>query len=494
MRKAAIAAVALLLAGGAGLVLLTARVDRYLEANRDRLAAQAAAALGREVGFAALAMSWRHGPGVRVEELRIAGTADEPLLEAATVTVVPDLVLALRGELVPARIIVVSPRLRVAAGDDGFAAAGFAAPAAAVGGLAAVPAGGSRRVALSPDGLGIRIVDATIVRVDGATEPPRATELPRFDAEAVVRPGEPFRIGGLRIDFEGLRIAAEELAVAAVGGAVELRRTEVLVNGAPVTIGGRFAAATGAWEVAGEIGGLGLGPVLDVLAPPRLRRIDGGLEASFALGGRGVVPAEAIDSITGTARVAVRDGVLRQLNVAEEVLQGMTGIPGLTGLVSAKVRARHPGLLEAADTPFDELTADLQAGAGRVEAERFSLAAAEHDLGGRGWVTFAGDVDVTATLRVAPERSDELVESVAELGALRDETGRLALPFQLKGRVGEARLQPDLEYVVRKMGKAALQGGLERLFGRKGDGREAEATPGSGERLLRRGLDALFGE
>lgn len=301
---------------------------------------------------------------------------------------------------------------------------------------------------------------------------------------------------------DGLRATGVDATVAIDANGFTLPRTEIDLNGAPLVVSGHGDVGLRSWNVAGAVTGLVLGPLLRRYAPEVGRLLDGVLDADLELRGGGVTWREIREGVAGAGQVTVRDGVLRQFNLAEEVLVGLTGLKGLTTLISPRIRAEYPGLLQAEDTPFEEFGSNLRVGGGKVTLESFALAAREQDVRGEGWVSFGGKVDLRGTLTASQALSEELVRSVAELRPLLDGQGRMSVPFLMKGRLPEARPQPDLDHVVGKLGRSALESGLQRIFGEGGSGSgKAEAgergaigpTPRLEEKLLRRGLDALFG-
>jgi hypothetical protein len=309
-----------------------------------------------------------------------------------------------------------------------------------------------------------------------------------------------FQEAGLKND--GLRVTGVGTTVAIDENGFTVPHSEIDLNGAPLVLSGQGDLGLRSWNVAGTVTGLVLGPLLERYAPEVARLLDGVLDADLELGGGGTAWAEIREVVAGAGQVTVRDGVLRQFNLAEEVLVGLTGLKGLTSLISPRIRAAHPGLLQAEDTPFEEFGSHLRAGGGKVTLEDFALAAREIDVRGEGWVSFGGKVDVAGTLTASTALSADLVRSVEELRPLLDDHERLRVPFLMKGRLPEVRPQPDLDHVVGKLGRSALESGLNRIFGGKDkDAGQAEArdqetigpTPRLEEQLLRRGLDALFG-
>src|SRR5262245_65469085 len=93
-----------------------ANLNRWLERNRDWLAAQASQALGREVRFQEVGVSLRGGVAARLEALRIADDpawSKDPFLEARAVRVAVRILPALLGRFEVRYVVVEEPRLVV---------------------------------------------------------------------------------------------------------------------------------------------------------------------------------------------------------------------------------------------------------------------------------------------------------------------------------------------------------------------------------------------
>ena len=123
MRKVLIALViVVLLVAGAGFVALR-NLDAYVTENRDLVAGRVGEALGREVAFDAVGISWAGGLGVRVEGLRVGDDpafSEDDFLTADAVDVQVKLLPALFGRVEVARVILRAPQLRVTQTKDGL--------------------------------------------------------------------------------------------------------------------------------------------------------------------------------------------------------------------------------------------------------------------------------------------------------------------------------------------------------------------------------------
>ena len=183
----------LLIVAVAGLVALAvANLDRWLNANRELVAEQVEKALGREVSFGEVGVSFAGGLGVRVTELRVGDDpdfADDDFLRSQAVDVRVRIWPALFGNIEIDRVILRGPQVTVIRTADGLSTdslggtEGSSDPAEETGGASPERA---LLVAL------VDIRDGRIRYVDRSEQPPAEFELAALDVRASdIRPGQP---------------------------------------------------------------------------------------------------------------------------------------------------------------------------------------------------------------------------------------------------------------------------------------------------------------
>jgi hypothetical protein len=61
----------------------------------------------------------------------------------------------------------------------------------------------------------------------------------------------------------------------------------------------------------------------------------------------------------------------------------------------------------------------------------------------------------------------DIISRAKETKNLANDQGRLEIPFNLSGKLPGAKPKPDVRYIVRAMGKGAVERGLEGLLQKK---------------------------
>lgn len=193
--------------------------------------------------------------------------------------------------------------------------------------------------------------------------------------------------------------------------------------------------------------------------------IEGKLGGRLAAAGTGTAWETVRTSLDGDGSFSLTGGRIRDVNVAEEVLRGITGLPGLSSLISPELKRKHPSLFSSGDTTFQDLTSKFTVERGRMATEDLALKAADYGIRGAGSIGLDGSVDMSANLRASKALTQSLVSEVDAVKYLADNSGNVEIPFRLTGTLPAVRAQPDTR-ILGKALEAALVGGIvDQLFG-----------------------------
>jgi AsmA protein len=216
----------------------------------------------------------------------------------------------------------------------------------------------------------------------------------------------------------------------------------------------------------------------------------GRLDGDLTLAGAGRDWEAIRPSLRGGGRVDVRNGVLRDVNLADAVLGRLTGLPGLTALVPRDVRERYPEGFSTGDTRFEELGGTVRIADDRATSDDLALRARDYSVLGKGFTTLDGRVDLTATLVASERLTGDIVRGVKEARWVTNQAGRVAVPFRLTGTLPRLRVLPDTGFVTQAVGRGLVDKGVGALR----DALDGGKKKGKGDTdALRKGLEGLFG-
>ncbi len=217
--------------------------------------------------------------------------------------------------------------------------------------------------------------------------------------------------------------------------------------------------------------------------------LEGKLDLAIDAEGTGNDWGAIRNGLSGTGRIELQEGMLRGINLIDSALSGITGAPGLAGLLPESLRKDFPLLFGTKDTRFDALSAVLQIAGGRVTARDLAMKAQDYLIRGDGTVGLDGTIDVAATLVPSMALSRRLIEQASVMKHLVDASGQVALPFKLAGTLPAAKPSPDLSALTGALGRDLIEDLGERILdgektqppGKKKRGAEAPvpATPPS---------------
>jgi uncharacterized protein involved in outer membrane biogenesis len=235
------------------------------------------------------------------------------------------------------------------------------------------------------------------------------------------------------------------------------------------------------------------------------RDIRGNLNGNIKLSGAGDKWQEIKPHLRGDGQMEVLQGTLLNFNIADAVLSGATGIPGLPNLINPAVRQKYPETFNAKDTVFKDLQSQITVADSRLNFKNLRIAAAEFKLEGDGWADFDRRVDIRGMIRFSPELSSDIAKAVRQVRLLFNKNNELEIPFILAGQLPNVRPRPDTSYLTKLLQRGLVQRGSEelqqQLFGtrdrnapddRQQDERRQQRQT-SPEDLIRKGLEGLFG-
>ncbi|MBI4516505.1 MAG: AsmA family protein [Deltaproteobacteria bacterium] len=547
MHKLALTSAALALVLGLGLVIAAVSLNRLIAANRDAILSRVQAAAGRPVQVGGMAVRLAAGLGIGLTDITVSEDAafgSEPCLQAAELTAGLKLWPLLRGRMEVGRMVLAAPTIRLvrsATGQWNYQSLGPAPPRAAAGAafrpvVLAARAGGApagyRGEAGGPFTLLVEsaaVRGGTLIIIDRLSSPPAVTTVRHVNLELrdvsrerpigvdliatvggdtpnvrltgvvgplVRRERVPLSVKGRLGPFTGLQAVIDDLEVQAflTPNAAELEHLGGNALGGSFRFTGSSGLSAGApLQLAGELRGISIAQLLAVRGAPPSRSVEG--DGVLRLDLHGSTGANVLRTLAGTVAADVAGGAIHDFNLASELLERTAGMPGLTQLIAGRIKPKYSRLFSGTDTNFDQLKATFRLAAGRAETNDLTATAEDFGVRAAGWFDFDRDLNLTGQLLMSKRFSDDVIGQVKEVRYLVNDVGQLAIPFELKGKLGEAKPRPDAAYLAHVLEQAVARGAAGELLGKLLGGKKpASGTPApdAGD-LLERGLRDLFG-
>jgi AsmA-like protein len=526
MRKVVVGLGVCTLIGAAALLVLAFTLNRLIARNRTFILEQVQAALGRSVAVDDISVDLWRGLGVRLGNVRIADDprfGDTPFVQAASVSVRARLWSVLRRQPEADRVELQRPEIhliRDAAGHWNYTTlmkpsdcSGAACSASAAPGIILVSTSSPAPPSTAFSIRRVTIRDGTLMLTDRTQNPARTARVAHVDLAAddlgtlspigldldaalqdeaqnihvhgTVGPIQnrdsiPINITGRLGPFgpQQIRIDSIQLKAHLLSDAFKAAELSGGAFGGSYALTGhyRFASA-GDGSLSGKLSDMNVASLLSVSMPDADKRFAGTAQAVLDLQGIG----PATDMLTGTVTADVRDGVLKDFNLVNEVLGHVTGLPTIGNLISARVKPKYSRLFSEPSTRFDTLHGTFRIAEQRLRTDDLTIVATDYGVHATGWVGFDRQADLAGTVLMSKQFSADVAADITEVKYLLDDNAQLAVPFRLRGKLGEAKPRPDADYLIAMLSRALNRGAakdlLQRFLGSKGTPR----TPGAGE-------------
>lgn len=223
---------------------------------------------------------------------------------------------------------------------------------------------------------------------------------------------------------------------------------------------------------------------------PRFKdHIEGRLNFKARIEGEGNNGVTSPESFHGQGETVVRAGSLKDFNLVVRLLSKITGLPGLSDLLSSRTSPRSRSLFQRRDTPFDALLATFTVEHGRIHTRDFTLANPDYSMNGAGWIGFDKVMQWNATLVMSPQLTQELMREHKNIRYLVDRQGRLSVPFRLEGTLPYVQPKPDLKVLAASIQKGSLSRSVEH----DSEG-EKEQKKKERQDWIQKGWEQLFGK
>jgi uncharacterized protein involved in outer membrane biogenesis len=272
----------------------------------------------------------------------------------------------------------------------------------------------------------------------------------------------------LAIDFEMQKQVAtiQKFSLQAFGGELGMTGRYDMRN-----------ASRPSFELKSKLSGMRIEELIESRKPGSGDDLTGQLGGDLSLAGAGAGWESIKQSLKGQGGIQLVDGVLKDVNLADAALKGITGVPGLSGGLPPSLRAKYPQVFGAGDTVFENMDAKIDIGDGWANFRDFRLAARDYSIEGKGRYSLDNRLDMSTVMAMSRPLSDDLVQAAQPMQYLRNAEGRVEFPVKLVGSVPDIKTVPDVGYIAKAASRQAVGKLLERALG----GSKQEAATGTGE-------------
>ncbi len=280
------------------------------------------------------------------------------------------------------------------------------------------------------------------------------------------------QVGSLQV--KGVKLANVKAQVKAANGRLEVAPHSANLYGGAVS-GALSAQADGRVSVKESLAGIAIGPLLRDAAQKDILEGNGNLALDVNAGGKSVNAMK--QSLAGTARLQLKDGAIKGINIAEVLRKAKTALASK----EAKVQAA-----ETQKTDFSELSASFTIKNGVAHNEDLDVKAPLFRIGGKG------DIDIANSKIDYVTKATVVATTKGQGGKDLEQLAGLTVPVHLTGPLDAMKYDVDYGAVARDVAKSKIGEKLKERLGQSLGGKPAEGQSGQGSGLEKK-LDKLKG-
>lgn len=227
-----------------------------------------------------------------------------------------------------------------------------------------------------------------------------------------------------------------------------------------------------------RVNGLQIADVLDQSgAEVKLRGL---LSSQSELKAQGVSPGKLLDSLSATMTVSLTDGKVSDLNILKAVLDKVTIVPNLAGLLESGLPEEWKEKIRKKDTVLTAVSAQAHTSGRSAVIDTLRLEADSFIFEGSGQLRFDRSYELDGKFIIPEEFSGSMVKAVNEMDFLRDEQKRIGFPLLISGRGQSVSFTPDVRAigvsVIEQKGRQELKEILDKVLDR-GESDSPEQAP-----------------
>ena len=216
----------------------------------------------------------------------------------------------------------------------------------------------------------------------------------------------------------------------------------------------------------------------------------------------GTLTEDMLPSLKGDGEARLVDGLIHDLNLGQEVLASVKGLPFLTKYLLEGVSPSLDKFLVQKNTVLSEISGTFTLADEQAYSEDMKIVSDFFELNATGTIGLDTRLDLDSIIYFSPEFSAELAAEVKVLDVLLDSKGRLTFPVKISGIPPELTTVPDtsslLKGAVEKTVRGEVKKQLNKLLKNDGDtpAGAADSTDSPESNLvdsIESGINKLFG-
>lgn len=217
------------------------------------------------------------------------------------------------------------------------------------------------------------------------------------------------------------------------------------------------------FDIRTEVDDVNLTSYFQYKFPSMTNVIEGRIDLNLNVAGAGTTWDEIASSLEGAGGAVVVRGALLNVNLANELVSSLQGLPMVPAGLGERLRSKHPKLFSGTTTAFQNLDGEFRIDGGRISTDDLFMEAADFMVKGDGWLAFDRTLQIRTQFIFSKALSGDIVGELPVAKYLENAEGRIVLPLVLSGDVTKPRIVPDADAISAALQRGVVDQGRNRL-------------------------------
>lgn len=278
------------------------------------------------------------------------------------------------------------------------------------------------------------------LEASGATE--RVTLKALSPSGLVARvPYQQLKLGAV---YEGQTLTIESASLQAYGGSVQ-GQGQIALDHTP------------AFRLVGQARSIDIAQALAAQHDKDAGAVQGTVSGEIKLAGRGTDWARIQPTLSGNGQGSLIHGKLVGVNLVAAAMEQIDRVPGIGGLVTATLVARHPELFKSHDTDLGSARMTFTVAGSRLVSHDITAQSNDYRMSGAGWFAFDRRLNLDLSVLLSAGLSRDLQAQKKNVVYLMNPAGEIEVPVLVTGKLPRPVVRPDVQVLVARAAQQALQ-------------------------------------
>lgn len=189
--------------------------------------------------------------------------------------------------------------------------------------------------------------------------------------------------------------------------------------------------------------------------------IEGRIDLDMNVAGQGKTWEDIQPSLKGAGGAIVLEGALLNVNIAQEAISGLKGIPMIDSNALTRFQNKYPNLFGAKNkTLFKNLKGEVTISDGKINSGDIVLTAKDFSIQGKGWFSFDKKIDMNTKLVLSNQMTQDIIKEVSAAKYILNKEGRIEVPLSFAGDVIRPTVILDTETLARRIQQSLVDQGV----------------------------------